>query len=1269
MRKLVSLLVCFLLLALPWCALAEEENLLYNGDFTLTDDSGWPEGWAKDAWLREDGVSYWSVTDFSGGACAAVENVTSNDARFIQSVEVEPNTVYHLSGLVRAEGVPEGGAGAGLSVLGSYVDFPQVWDTAGEFVRLESWFRTDQNQREVIIAARLGDYSADNTGKAWFADVSLARADEVPADAEILELTDYSQVDYGEISEADGTDETAKAKILPWALLFLLAALALWYFRDFNAFRPRLTAGLVLAAAFVLRMLLAVRCRGYDTDNNCFFSWAVWLANVGPNKFYDSVSFCDYPPGYLYLLWPVGKLLNWLGVFSAQSASARVLLRFIPSLCDLGAAYLLWRLARRRLGETAALLLCALYAFSPAVLLDSAVWGQVDGVMVLGLLLTVYFAEKNNWTAALPVFVVTALMKPQALMAAPLGLLALLTGKGQLKSALKGLGIALAAAVAMLLPFAWGKPLSWIFELYTSTLSSYPYATLNAANFYDLIGANWAPLSEKILGVSYAAFGTVMTVLAVAGTLALYYWKRSKTAGLALCGAACYILLYLFGAKMHERYLFPALALLLAAYIDRRDARLLYAFAGFSVTLYLNCALVLRDTHLAVGFNLTGAALSLANLALGALVVWTALDGRTRALPSLRALRREAPEKALDPFAAETKPVPRPNLRQTLALVALTAVYACVAFIGLGSTKAPQTVWSSTGAAETVTFDLGAEQDFYVLYYGEISQRNFTLEFSRDGEAWTEAYPAQFDVGECFRWNYLTTAICDAAGNATDWTDERILCSARYARLTANGPAVNIMEIICRAEDGTVLPVADLSVEGAREENASDPWLLCDEPDTVCDEPSYFNGTYFDEIYHARTGYELAHGLSIYEWTHPPLGKIFIMLGIKLFGMTPFGWRFFGALTGVLMIPAMYALALIVLRRPRGAFLAAFVMAFDMMHLTQTRIATIDSYAVFFIILMFAFMFRYLQMNLLRDRYKTLVPLSVCGLFMGVGWACKWICLYSSVGLAVLFFYSFFRHICQWRWCVRQGGRAAEEARDFWKLMGVTIAVCFAVFIFIPFAIYYFSYIPHFRWEGGLTWQRFWQTQINIFNYHSGLSGDDHSFKSPWYEWLLMLKPMYYYKGTTYAGAGNVASIMCMGNPAVWWIGLGTFVYALARFVRNLLRGQLESDPEPGMIATGFAAQYLPWVLVPRSMFIYHYFGSLPFVMLSIAWAFGLWEKKNALRARRAEWIYCAAVVLLFIAFYPIATGVPFPRWWANAINWFSFLKLPGWKYRGWLYY
>ena len=72
-----------------------------------------------------------------------------------------------------------------------------------------------------------------------------------------------------------------------------------------------------------------------------------------------------------------------------------------------------------------------------------------------------------------------------------------------------------------------------------------------------------------------------------------------------------------------------------------------------------------------------------------------------------------------------------------------------------------------------------------------------------------------------------------------------------------------------------------------------------------------------------------------------------MMIGIQLFGMTPFGWRFRGALTGVLMLPLMYLLAKQLTHDARLSFIAMCLFALDAMHFTQTRIATIDSYAVF----------------------------------------------------------------------------------------------------------------------------------------------------------------------------------------------------------------------------------------------------------------------------------------------------------------------------------
>ena len=92
-----------------------------------------------------------------------------------------------------------------------------------------------------------------------------------------------------------------------------------------------------------------------------------------------------------------------------------------------------------------------------------------------------------------------------------------------------------------------------------------------------------------------------------------------------------------------------------------------------------------------------------------------------------------------------------------------------------------------------------------------------------------------------------------------------------------------------------------------------------------------------------------------------------MMIGIKLFGMTPFGWRFMGAVMGVLMLPVMYLLAKQLTKRTDLSCIAMALLALDSMHFTQTRIATIDSYVVFFIMVMYLFMIRYVQMSFFRE--------------------------------------------------------------------------------------------------------------------------------------------------------------------------------------------------------------------------------------------------------------------------------------------------------------
>ena len=113
----------------------------------------------------------------------------------------------------------------------------------------------------------------------------------------------------------------------------------------------------------------------------------------------------------------------------------------------------------------------------------------------------------------------------------------------------------------------------------------------------------------------------------------------------------------------------------------------------------------------------------------------------------------------------------------------------------------------------------------------------------------------------------------------------------------------------------------------------------------------------FDEVYHARTANEIVEGRTIYETTHPPLGKWWMSLGIRVFGMTPFGWRCVCALFGILMVPVSYAFMRKISRSTWIASFAALLIVFDFMHFTLSRIGTIDVIVGFFILLTFYLMY------------------------------------------------------------------------------------------------------------------------------------------------------------------------------------------------------------------------------------------------------------------------------------------------------------------------
>ncbi len=1297
MKKILWLAV-LLALWLPQAALAE--NLIENPGFEAV-SGGIPDIWQLDMWDRSKDVSLLTAEGgaYAGAYCAKVENLSPNDARFTQTVQVEPGALYRITCRIRAEGVGTDEDGAGISIKDTFASSELVYETQGAWVPVTLYGVAGEDQTAITVMARLGGYGSTNTGTAWFDDFQMEKVDGAPADANVYSFTTLS-ADGGEDVEFTEDDENGRGPYtLPLgiigALYGLIMAWAMLVARrseqnDLTHPSPRRLLWTALAAGLIVRAVVAVSVYGYGVDMGDFSAWAARMATTGPSGFYSADVFCDYPPGYMYVLWLIGSIRNAFQL-SYDSRVFWLIVKLPAILMDLAAAWLIYWEGRRALGERMAGVLAALYALLPAAILNSAAWGQIDAFLALLMVLTVLNMVRGKYAWSLFLYGVAIMVKPQALMFAPLGIAVLAVEIWQSgerrKTALKilrAVGLMLVVMLLIALPFisslpralieksplAAGapeflQPLLWLTTLFTGSLDTYRYITVNAANLYVLLDMNWTALENAPL---WGAFANAMMYLSFGYAIFLYARGKRRDRLMLVC-ATLLALLFSFAPMMHERYLFPAILMMIFAYTVDQDIRLLIAIVAVGLTQFLNAGLVLQSQHLIDAERDINANIALLNLAAAALMAWTAFDicVRNRVYSLTRTYRSDEDRRLLlDPMinpAADGLLRPKEwklamKRRDWLLMLGLTAVYAVVALTNLGSTLAPQTQWTSSRAGEQITFDLGSLRQFHMTYYGGICDTAFTVRLSEDGEVWSEPRWAVYDQGEVFRWLWYAPSEKDGEGGFSALETGYPMQTARYVRIEAEQAGLILGEIAFLDKEGEPYPISSVYALGADAGLASDPTLLIDEQDTAPPYPSYYNGTYFDEIYHARTAFENREGLHTYEYTHPPLGKVLIMVGIDIFGMTPFGWRFMGAFFGILMIPAMYIMARQLLRRSSPAFLAAFLMAVDAMHFTQTRIATIDVFAVFFIIVMYIFMLRYIMMSFNHTRlWRTIVPLGFCGLFMGFAIASKWIGIYAAAGLAVLFFYSIHLRAREYRFAkanlrLMEGEQkrvAQRAAAKFWRNLWVTLLWCLVFFIAVPLVIYYFSYYWQLTPDGTFNIKGVWEMQKSMYAYHSGLTGDTHFFRSPWYQWPLIVKPMWYYSGADFMPAGWVSSIACMGNPAVWWGGLAALIFVVVRLCRKAF-----GDRRYIFVVVGFLSQYLPWTLVPRSTFIYHYFASVPFIILAIAIFFEWLRRAKHGVYIRLVWIYGAAALALFVMFYPIMSGMPCPRAYANLLRWFG---------------
>jgi dolichyl-phosphate-mannose-protein mannosyltransferase len=576
-----------------------------------------------------------------------------------------------------------------------------------------------------------------------------------------------------------------------------------------------------------------------------------------------------------------------------------------------------------------------------------------------------------------------------------------------------------------------------------------------------------------------------------------------------------------------------------------------------------------------------------------------------------------------------------------LMIACMTLVYLAIAIPNLGSLNAPATSWTPASQGESVIVDLGSEiTPGPIYYYGGLGHNRpdtgkYRLQYLESADTYKPLATIEKNDGNIFVWQYV---------NSPD-------IKTRYIKIIVDAPGGTLNELAF-FEKGTKVPLHGVEIldNNTSPDDEGNVRNLFDEPDMVDYNHTYLSGMIFDEIYHARTAYEYLKRMEPYEWTHPPLGKLLISLGILIFGMNPFGWRIIGTLFGAAMVPIMYMFGKKLFNGRFYGFCSAFLIMFDFMHFSLSRIATIDVYATFFIILMYYYMVDYFMNKSYQTGFKqSLKPLFLCGLFFGLGAASKWIGLYAGGGLALLFFlakYSEYRDYTK-EMAHPNKNMKAPWLDNFISLNKLTIFIFCIFFAMIPFVIYMLSYIPYMSTPGH-DFCVFITNQSDMLNYHSnGVLSATHPYSSRFWEWPIMRRPLLTYYGTDLP-ADMSSSMTIMGNPAIWWFGIlaigASFIIAIRK-----------RDKKMTVVFTAIAFQYIPWFGITRITFIYHFFSSVPFMILSIVYIIKTLLEGSRPQMKYAIYGYLILVLVLFIMFYPVLSGLEVPRNYVlNYLQWFK---------------
>ncbi len=360
----------------------------------------------------------------------------------------------------------------------------------------------------------------------------------------------------------------------------------------------------------VLGLALVMRCPffldpGFAIDQGQFVQWSEKGSSSGLTSVYapgrdgKGPRLCNYPPAYLYVLRglaevydrlaPEGVRLDeavWRGVFFREdSASTRlaVWLYKVPAIAAdalLGVLLVLWlggRVNRRWAAAVGAIYVCV-----PAVIHNSAIWGQMDAIPTLLVVASLEMARRRRvrWMSVLAL--VAVLTKAQAGVMMPVWVVVALQWAGRdWRRWLSLAGTVLVTLLVVLLPFRGAGGGIW--DAYRGAAGYYPFTHLNGFSAWFLGNPLVTPHLEDNLSAWYlkdnvpTLVGMAPRVWGLAAFLGVWIYsmvvlwrRRADDRSLFWTARLLTLAFFVLSTQMHERYLFPAIGLWAWSFVGSR---------------------------------------------------------------------------------------------------------------------------------------------------------------------------------------------------------------------------------------------------------------------------------------------------------------------------------------------------------------------------------------------------------------------------------------------------------------------------------------------------------------------------------------------------------------------------------------------------------------------------------------------------------------------------------------------------------------------------